>query len=134
MYPSLLPPSPTHPLPALIPFPPSAPLPTPDDPSLANFPQSFATVPEVVAYLQAEARYLDPGLADKIIKNAAGEAFNCFLRASGWETRPANRSQGPATEVFPRRVAVFYIPPGSMFPSGGVEGKDFFSHRALFEA
>lgn len=89
---------------------------------------------EVVAYFTAEARHLDPALADKIIKTAAAEAFKCYLRAKGWEIRPANRRQGPLIGSFPRRVAVFFVPPGSRFPDAGVEGKDFFSHRSLFEA
>lgn len=71
----------------------------------ADFPASFSSVAEAMAYLQERVGFVTPALADKVVRAAASDMVMRYKAVVGWDTKPPRPLRSaPGADPFPQSV------------------------------
>ena len=70
----------------------------------ADFPKSFTSVAEAVAYLQGRVGFVAPALAEKVINAAANDVVKAN-QGVGWRAQPPRPLRSAMTDTFLRKAS-----------------------------
>lgn len=80
------------------------PSPAPTAAAPADFPKSFTSVAEAVAYLQGRVGFVAPALAEKVINAAANDVVKAN-QGVGWRAQPPRPLRSAMTDTFLRKAS-----------------------------